>query len=164
MLSVSAVGAFRKLCAKQCPIVIVVAVGFLAMPMSASATTATASVRLSQTSISVGAAALGKVNVHMKFASVESVCFAFTFTDDLLDPGDELVITPLRALPSLTGPAFFNPGTTPEAERTLCLTSALQPDLVSLFADGKEDQLEIAMRTGSVQIARLDVTVEGVPR
>jgi hypothetical protein len=165
MLIVSAIGSgAEKLAAKRGRLAIAIACGFLVLPASAHAATATGTVKLSQTSVGVGDAARGKVNVHTKFASVDSVCFTFTFEGDLLDPGETLFISPLNAVSSLSGPGFSNGGTTPEAERTLCFEAAFQPDLVALFAEGKEHELEIAMQTGSVQIASLEVTVEGTPR
>jgi hypothetical protein len=162
MLIVSAIASrAEKLAAKRGTLAVVIACGFLVVPASATAATATASVKLSQTFVGVGDAALGKVNVHTKFSSVDRVCFTFTFEGDLLDPGETLLISPLNAVSSVSGPGFSNRGTSSEAERTLCLEAAFQPDLVSLFADGKEHKLEITMQTGSVRIASLDVTVEG---
>jgi hypothetical protein len=131
----------------------------LCAPGLASAQTATA--RLSQTTLGVGDPALAKVNVHAKFASVESVCFDFTFTNDLLDPGELLRVTPLALFPSLGGPAFSNAGTEPQATRTLCLAD---PDFTSIFADGKEHKIELAMESGSVEIDHVDVTVTGTLR
>jgi hypothetical protein len=130
----------------------------------AAADTASAPARLSQTVITVGDPALAKVNVHAKFSSVDSVCFDFKFVNDLLDPGESLAITPLQLFPSLTGPASENVGSTPEAERTLCLDSAFgYSDVNALFADGKDKDLEIGMQSGSVEIASLVVTVTGTP-
>jgi hypothetical protein len=165
MIKSSSVRTVRKLRLDRSAVaVLVVTLAALVLPATGKAATASAPVNLSRTTISVGEPAIGRVNVHMKFASVASVCFAFTFSGDLLDPGEELDITPLRALPSGTGPGFINDGTTPQAERTLCLSSTYQPDLVALFTDGKENGLEFSMRVGSVHIASLVVTVEGVPR
>jgi hypothetical protein len=59
------------------------------------------------------------------FSSVESVCFDFTFVNDLFDPGEILLITPLQLFPSLTGPGFENGGDAPQAERTFCADSSL---------------------------------------
>jgi hypothetical protein len=137
-------------------VLMVVALG---APALASAGTGTA--KLSQTTIAVGNPAVLKVNVHTKFASVESVCFAFTFKNDLLDPGEFLRVTPLSLFPSLGGPAFFNFGSEPQATRTFCL---VDPAFVSIFADGKEHKIELAMESGSVEIDHVDVTVTGSPR
>src|ERR1700682_716663 len=96
----------------------------------ALAEAATAPAKLKQTTVRVGDPALAAVNVHQKFVSVDSVCFAFTFSNDLLDPGDGLRITPLDLLPPLSGPGFFNPGPSSQATRTLCV---IDPAFVSLF-------------------------------
>jgi hypothetical protein len=125
---------------------------------------ATGTMRLSQTVITVGDPATGRVNVHARFSSVQTVCFQFTFVNDLLDPGETLRITPLDALPSTNGPGFQNVGTTSQTQRVLCLDSAFQPDLVALFADGKERNIELSMQTGSVEISSVTVTVTGTPR
>jgi hypothetical protein len=68
---------------------------FLLVPQVAAADTASAPARLSQTVVTVGDPALAKVNVRAKFSSVDTVCFDFTFVNDLLDPGEILLITPL---------------------------------------------------------------------
>jgi hypothetical protein len=115
--------------------------------------------RLSQAAIRVGSPALAMVNVHSRFASVESVCFAFTFRNDLLDPGELLRVTPLALFPSMGGPAFSNAGTAPQATRTLCVAD---PDFLAIFIDGAERNIELAMESGSVEIDHVDVTVNGV--
>jgi hypothetical protein len=140
-------------------VVLAVVTAFFATAQVARAETAAAPVKLSQTAISVGNPALGRVNIHEKFALVESVCFDFVFVNDLLDPGELLLIRPL-AMPSV-GFGFVNLGLTSQAERTVCV---IAPDLVALFADGKEKGLEISMRRGSVEIASLVVTVTGTLR
>jgi hypothetical protein len=125
---------------------------------------ASATMRLSQTAIAVGEPAYSRVNVHARFSSVDSVCFQFTFVNDLLDPGELLRITPLDALPAESGPGFQNVGTASLTQRQLCLQSAFQPDLVALFADGKEGGIELSMDSGSVEISSVTVTVTGTPR
>jgi hypothetical protein len=123
---------------------------------------ATASVRLSQPVVDVGDTALARVNTHAKFTSVDTVCFDFTFVNDLLDPGETVVIAPLRLLPLMTGPGFSNPGTSSQATRTLCLDSASgYANVNAQFMDGKEKDLEIATRAGSVKIASIVVRITG---
>ena len=134
---------------------------------AAAADSASAPARLSQSDVAVGAPVLAKVNLHAKFSSVDSVCFDFTFTGDLLDPGEIVLVTPLQVFRSLAGPAVENVGLTSEGERTLCMESALGPDdaaVAALFADGKDSDLEIGTQNGSVQIASLVVTVTGTLR
>ena len=144
--------------------VLFLVVVFLVVPQVAAADTVSAPARLSHTVVTVGDPALAKVNVHAKFSSVDRVCFDFTFVNDLLDPGEFLRITPLQLFPSLTGPGFENVGSTPMAERTLCLDSAFgYSNVNALFADGKDKDLEIGMQVGSVEIASLVVTVTGTP-
>jgi hypothetical protein len=119
-------------------------------------------VKLSQTVVSVGDPLQVNVNVHARFASVDSVCYTFIFENDLLDPGDSLSITPLKAFPPESGGGFFNPGPTSQDFREICDTAEFQPEIVSLFTDGKENKIEIAMQSGSVEIALLRVTITGV--
>jgi len=80
--------------------------------------------------------------------------------DDLLDPVELLRITPLKLFPSLGGFGIENVDLTSQAERSVCVDSG-NPDVTTLFTDGKEDFLEIAMESGSVQIASLVVTITG---
>jgi hypothetical protein len=132
---------------------------------AAAADSVSAPARLSQSVVAVGAPVLAKVNLHAKFSSVDGVCFDFTFTSDLLDPGEILLITPLQLWPSLSGPGFEDIGLTSQGERELCLESAFgYSSAIALFGDGKDKDLEIGMQTGSVQIASLVVTVTGTLR
>jgi hypothetical protein len=116
---------------------------------------ATAKARLSHASISVGQPALASVNVHKKFVSIEDVCFAFSFAEDLLDPGEAMIFFS-------NGPGFENIGPSAQAQRTLCFGN--YPDLANLFLDGKEKNILLEMQTGSVKVAELQVTVTGVAR
>ena len=140
--------------------IMVVAAASLAVPQLAAADTASAQVKLHQSVITVGDPAVVKVNVHAKFSSVESVCFAFTFNNDLLDPGDVLRITPLELFPSLNGFATGG-GSSPQSERTICVDSSAYSNITALFVDGRARDIELGMESGSVQIASLTVTVNG---
>jgi len=80
--------------------------------------------------------------------------------DDLLDPVELLRITPLKLFPSLGGFGIENVDLTSQAERSVCVDSG-NPDVTTLFTDGQEHFLEIAMESGSVQIASLVVTITG---
>lgn len=46
--------------------------------------------------VTKGDPAISKFNVKTKFASIDRVCCHFVFAGDLLDPGDELGITPVE--------------------------------------------------------------------
>jgi hypothetical protein len=140
-----------------------VAVMCLVAPRLAAADTVAAAAHLKQSTVTVDAPVMARVNVHEKFLSVNSVCFEFTFENDLLDPGDFLRITPLEFYPPNSGPGFENGGSTPQATRTLCLTAEFNPDFVAIFADGKEKKIELDMAVGSVEIASLIVVVAGTP-
>jgi hypothetical protein len=135
----------------------------LATPRTAAADTVAAAAHLRRSTVSVDAPVMARVNVHEKFSSVDSVCFEFTFENDLLDPGDFLQISPLALGPPHSGPGFENGGDAPQATRTLCLVAEFQPEFVALFTDGKEKQIELEMEVGSVQIASLMVVVAGTP-
>jgi hypothetical protein len=143
---------------------LILAAAVLAAPQTAAADTASASARLTNTVVSGGNPALARVNVHAKFSSVDSVCFDFTFQNDLLDPGEIVLITPLQLFPSLTGGGFEDVGPGSLSERLFCYESAFQPDVTALFADGKDKDLEIGTQGGSVEIASVVVTVTGTPR
>ena len=111
-----------------------------------------------------GASVRVTVDVHQRFSSVDSVCLDFTFANDPLDPGEQMVITPLELGPSLTGGGFTNIEPGAQSERVLCTESIGDQAFGALFIDGKETMLDIAMVNGSVQIASLIVTVTGTPR
>jgi len=132
--------------------------------ISAFVTCASAPARLSRAAVTVGAPVLAKVDVRQRFSSVDTVCFDFTFQRDLLDPADTLAITPLEVGASLSGPGFMNVGAAPQSQRTLCIPSSGDPAFGAQFADGAENELEVAMSSGSVRIESLVVTVTGTPR
>jgi len=135
----------------------------LVAPRLAAADTVAAAAHLRRSTVTEDAPVMARVNVHEKFSSVDSVCFEFTFENDLLDPGDFLTISPLELFPPPTGPGFENVGSEPQATRTLCMTAEFQPDFVAIFADGKENKIELSMPSGSVEIASLMVVVAGTP-
>ena len=135
----------------------------LGLPSLSSAATYTATASLSDTTASVGHPILASVDFHSSFASIDAVCFGFTFQGDLLDPGDTLLITPLNLLPSLSGPGFLNGGTEPQSTRTLCLDNAFgYESFTALFLDGSENRIEIGMQVGSVTIGDLQIVILGV--
>jgi hypothetical protein len=148
---------------KPLAMLVVLAAGIsLCLPALSSAGTYTATASLSDRTVSVGHPALASVDFHSSFASIDAVCFNFTFTGDLLDSGDFLVVTPLELLPSLTGPGFFNPGLEPQSTRTLCLYNAFgYESFTSVFLDGSADRIEIGMESGSVTIADLQIIILG---
>jgi hypothetical protein len=105
----------------------------------------------------------------VQFLTIDEVCFHFSFADDIyntpddpLDPGDELTITPLNAQPSMSGPGFGNSTATPQYARTLCIPNdGAHGPFPSLFLDGFESNIEIAMGHGSVTLYSLVVEVRG---
>ena len=117
--------------------------------------------RLSSGVVAPGHPVTARINLHERMTSVDNVCLTFTFVNDLLDPGETVVITPLQLFPSLGGFGFENPGPSAQAQRTICITTADQPDIAALFADGKDNRLQIGMTSGSVEIASLVITVTG---
>ena len=120
-------------------VIVLAATILLGLPALSSAETFTATASLSDTTASVGHPILASVDFRSPFASIDAVCFEFTFQGNLLDPGDFLRVTPLSLLPSLTGPGFFNPGPESQSSRTLCLLSAFgYESMLSLFLDGSE--------------------------
>ncbi len=96
------------------------------------------------------------VDLRTRFASIELVCFAFTFGSDPFDPGERLWIEPNMG-------GFENAGSTPSTDRTICFDAG-NPSGLEAFLDGKQ-RLEIATdRAGAFEIARFEVTVMGVPQ
>jgi hypothetical protein len=135
----------------------------LVAPRQAAADTVSAAAHLQRSTVAVGAPVLARVNLHHKFSSVDSVCFEFTFENDLLDQGDFLQIIPLELSSDHPISGFQNLGPAPQATRTLCFLGELTPDFVSIFEDGKENKIELEMEVGSVEIANLQVVVTGTP-
>ena len=136
----------------------------LASPSTARADTVTGVVTLSGTVVSVGNSVYASVDFGTEFTSIDMICFQFTFQDDLLDFGDELSITPLNLLPSMDGGGFLNVSGPPQSGRTICDPNAPgYGPLDSVYLDGAENQIELAMRSGSVRIASLAITVYGSP-
>jgi hypothetical protein len=97
----------------------------------------------------------------LEFISIQEVCLNFTFNGDLLDPGDQLVYTPLDHSPSPAG-GFTNVGQTAQASRSSCVPNdGLHGDFPLVFRDGHENRIEIAMWQGSVRISELTVSIIG---
>ncbi len=143
--------------------VLAAAAAALAFPGVSSAAEFSASASLSGTTAFVGHPLLASVDFgSLRFVTVDQVCFHFTFAGDLLDAGDDLTISALNSEPSMSGPGFSGVGA-PQSSRTLCIPN--QPGLgpiASLFLDGREDRIEIAMGSGSVTISDLTVSVHGI--
>jgi hypothetical protein len=91
------------------------------------------------------------VNFGQTFASIDSVCFVFHFKNDLLDPGEEIIIF----LADTSGFGFMNGFDFPQSERTIC---GSEPRFVELFLDGHEDFV-LKMTSGSVKIESLTVQI-----
>lgn len=100
----------------------------------------------------------GTVNVGMKFLLVEEACLVFEFSDDLLDPGDELSIL----VDGSDAGGFFNPDSVPQAVRTFCWSEIYQPTTITDFLDGKA-KLEFIALSGSVTIRSVTLTISGSP-
>lgn len=125
--------------------------------MVGTASAATASDRASLTHggrIAAGEPISAKVNVHQRFASISSVCFYFTFKDDLLDPAEEIIVT-------WDSGEFGqeNPFDTPLSTVGVC---DVDEQAIAQFLDGRQE-LSLSMESGSVRLARLDVVIDGVP-
>lgn len=148
-------GAFRRL--------FILGAAFVALVSAAPASAAefSASATLSGPTASVGSPVLAAADFGLRFVAVDDVCLHFTFAGDLLDPGDAVIVSALNGQPSLSG-AGFGAATT-QTTRTLCINNGPgQGPLASLFLDGREDRIEVAMASGSVTIADLTVSVHGV--
>ena len=107
------------------------------------------------------------INVHTKFASIDSACFTFTFDpQNGLDPGESLRITTdtsLKQNPFARGPGFTNTTSATQLSRELCVANlpGAPPDpLLSELVDGKE-RLALNADDGPVMVASLTVTIVG---
>ena len=115
------------------------------------------------TPVSVEDPARARAKFPTKFASLETLCFGFTFEGDLLDPGEQLEF---RHAGVTSGFGFVNIFDSPLSSQTICLQAALGPphdENVALYLDGKH-RFTIVMASGSVTIASVSVTATGVPR
>jgi hypothetical protein len=109
------------------------------------------------------------VNVKTKFTSINTACFAFTFSqENPLDPGESLRITPtvwLKDNPYDRGPGLSNISEYPQYSRLVCPMNCpgypLDRLLVELL-DGKE-HLTLNADDGPVTVTRLFVTIDGTP-
>jgi hypothetical protein len=102
----------------------------------------------------------GMGNVHMKFLSVEQACLVFTFSGDLLDPGDDVEIT---VDGSAAGGFARDPGSEPQATRTFCWSQIFHPAIVADFLDGKA-KLKFTALSGSVALTSVTLTISGSAR
>jgi hypothetical protein len=93
-----------------------------------------------------------------RFASIDSVCFMFAFSGDLLDPGDGLLID-LGGSPQTTF-GFQNVSDTSITTRTVCIVSGFHDDLLALLLDGRQ-RFELTTDNGSVTVSDLQVVITG---
>jgi hypothetical protein len=107
------------------------------------------------------------INVHTRFASVDSACFDFTFdAQNGLDPGESLRITPdtwLKDNPFASGPGFVNTTSATQFSRQLCVTNVpgAPPDpLLAGLVDGKE-RLALNADGGPVVVSSITATIVG---
>ena len=95
-----------------------------------------------------------------RFTSIARACFTFTFTGDLLDPGETVFI---QLEGSSAGFGFLNISSTSTRMRTVCLASNIGPphdELLALLLDGKE-KFTVMSEDGSVRLSDLDVVITG---
>jgi len=106
--------------------------------------------------------AIYKTNV--KFTSIDMFCLHVTFdASDPLDPGDSLSFTPASWDPNsgfLSGPGYFNPGSSPQYSRTICIVPYPGEAFIPAVLDRREIIL-LEAHQGSVLISQIDVEVFG---
>jgi hypothetical protein len=93
-----------------------------------------------------------------RFASIDSACFTFTFSGDLLDPGESLFID-LGGSPQTTF-GFQNISSTSTTHRTACIVSGLHDALLALLLDGKQ-RFELTTEGGSVTVTSVKGVITG---
>jgi hypothetical protein len=96
-----------------------------------------------------------------RFASIDSACFTFTFSGDLLDPGESLFID-LGGSPQ-TSFGFQNVSSTSTTRRTVCIVSGFHDALLALLLDGKQ-RFELTTERGSVTVTSVEVVITGQSR
>jgi hypothetical protein len=97
----------------------------------ATAATQTQDLKLSGDPHVTGSNSLTLKAKQIPRGTLVNACFTFTFTGDLLDPGEGLTITP-DGSPS-EGGGIINVGTTPTTTRTVCFND---PASLAPIADG----------------------------
>ena len=100
------------------------------------------------------------VNFGTTFASIDHLCFFFTFSGDLLDPGDRLAFT---GPSGLNGTGFGNGTGSSQSERGLCFNPFDHPETIALFLDGQEN-FGLRMEAGTLTVSSLRVQITGVPQ
>jgi hypothetical protein len=93
-----------------------------------------------------------------RFQSIDSACFTFTFSGDLLDPGESVFID-LGGSPQTTF-GFQNVSSTSTRTRTVCIVSGFHDALLALLLDGKQ-RFELTTEGGSVTVASVQVVITG---
>ncbi|MBT2554280.1 hypothetical protein [Arthrobacter sp. ISL-5] len=128
---------------------------FSAVPAVAS-TEQTPELKLSGDPHVTGSSPLTLKAKKIASGTLELVCWTFTFTGDLLDPGEGLTITPDNLDPG-AGPGFENVGTEPTVTRTLCVDD---PTFLPEIADGNSaEQFVVGASPGSSTFTVASVTM-----
>ena len=109
----------------------------------------------SPVAVTAGSSATATVNFGKPFASISSLCFDFQFVENLLDPGETLIV---EFAPTVFGGGFTNIDPVPLSSRTFCV---VQPEVIASFLKGQH-RLTITMAPGSVTIENLTVRVIGI--
>jgi hypothetical protein len=91
-----------------------------------------------------------------RFASIDSACFTFTFSGDLLDPGESLFIDLGGSAQTTFG--FENVSSTSVTSRTVCIVSGFHDALLALLLDGKQ-RFELTTEGGSVTVTSVEVAI-----
>lgn len=128
---------------------------FAAVPAVAAPPQQTQELKLSGDPHVTGSNSLTLKAKKISSGTLVLACFTFSFTGDLLDPGEGLTITPDGALSE--GPGFENGSTEPIATRTLCSDD---PVVLTEIADGNStEQFVLRANPGSSTFTVSSVTM-----
>lgn len=150
---------------KRLLVTTIAVVTVLAFVQSASAATFTDTAVLpGDATITTDQSLIADFDVGAEFASISIVCLRFKFATDLLDPDDMLRVALLENGEEIDAGSFGPPigSTKAQTTRIFCFTPEFHPETVSLFLDGSE-RVKLVMESGSVVIAKLRLTIKGVP-
>ncbi len=106
---------------------------------------------------SPGNEAVVRVKVAKRTLPIDRVCFTLRFEGDLLDAGESVTIK-LSSDPLAGAFGFGNVGTSPTAERTVCLVAGVHDEFLAMLMV-KKPTVFIYMDTGSATLSDLEVSL-----
>lgn len=106
---------------------------------------------------SPGNEAAVRIKVAKRALPIDRVCFTLRFEGDLLDAGEDVSIK-LSSDPLAGAFGFRNVGTSPTAERTVCLVAGDHDEFLAMLMV-KKPTVYVFMFTGSATLSDLEVSL-----